>query len=154
MTNLVSNGGFETLGSTTLFANWLNSGNVGINSSTPYSGRIAARFGPITVGNPTISQVVTGLTPGLDYTLSYYAQGLVPNVMGSLVIVVFSPLSLLINGEIGLKYGNYTLYRDTFTADSTSVSLEFFLTNESFSTGTEIVSIDNVSITQGAYSYV
>jgi subtilisin family serine protease len=118
-TELVSNGGFET----GAFAPWVQSGDTGatgIVTSPVHSGTHAAEFGPVG-GLGYITQMLA-TTPGVGYTLSFWLSHPYTST-GTEWLVRVGGTTL--NDVHDAANFNYTEFRYTFTATSSSTPLQF-----------------------------
>lgn len=141
---ILLNGGFESLGGSFIWLNWVRDAGSGAvaDTSTAYLGTHAAK---VTAGATANSYIYQGFTvvPGLRYTVSFYTRGDGSNA-GRYRLLDVSNSVYVINYTSTLITGtDYTKVSFSFTAPDGCISARLYLFCSAADTG--VVYYDEVS---------
>jgi hypothetical protein len=140
--NLVNNGGFESGD----FSGWTQFGNTafnGVGCGGGVGGSCAAFFGPIGPTAGGISQVISGLTVGAQYAVSF-AFGSTGDVPSSITVALGGTTVLnQTNPPATVPSGAFNVFAYSVTATAASETLSF-----SFRNDPSFFLLDNVSVSQ------
>lgn len=147
-TNLLTNGSFESN-----FTGWVNTGNVEIQSASPYTATDGTKIAGFNGANSTPNGVVSqsfATTPGATYTLAFDAGVLSYNTASQKMQVNVNGTASLLNQTVTITRtsGSNNLWLPqsfSFVADSATTTLSF--TDASTSTAGLDLVLDNVRVT-------